>query len=234
MKIVSIFRSVDGEVTDGGPLQWTVFVRLFGCNFRCYEKDGGCDTPQAITDNGNNVKEICISKIIQEVNRLGPARCTITGGEPLLQKDEVIDLAWKLGDYGFDVSLETNGSISLDKKEKTPFKSIIMDVKAPSTGVEWDYWYNLTRLRKNDYIKVVVETEEDMQWFSDNLNILKTHNFWRPSIALGPRVDAYNKPVGVGPIDILEFLEKNRLWDWRLNLQLHKIIWPGLNPWEER
>src|SRR5580698_4850531 len=82
-KILEIFRSIQGEGQYAGVPQ--VFVRFFECNMHCV----WCDTPASIGDGKREYKEIGLSDTLFEVDTLyGNAHSvSITGGEPLLQKD---------------------------------------------------------------------------------------------------------------------------------------------------
>ncbi len=58
----------------------------------------------------------------------------ITGGEPLVQMEECLDLMNKLCDLGYEVMIETGGSLSI--KDIDQRVKIIMDLKCPSSGME--------------------------------------------------------------------------------------------------
>ncbi len=79
MKIAEIFRSLQGEGRNQGKP--CLFIRLAGCNLHCY----WCDTPNAQAGGS----EMSIDAILEQVWRLNPPYVCITGGEPLLQKDDL-------------------------------------------------------------------------------------------------------------------------------------------------
>ena len=105
MKVVEIFKSIDGEgIRAGYP---ATFIRLFGCNLRC----SYCDTPYGY--EGNDYKEMTVDEIVQECMCLNCPRITLTGGEPLIHKDVNI-LIKNLLVNGFEVNIETNGSVDVE------------------------------------------------------------------------------------------------------------------------
>ena len=104
MKIVEIFSSIDGEGIRTGYL--CTFIRTYGCNLRC----NYCDSLYASTNN--NYSEMSISEIVKKCSELGNERITLTGGEPLIQPN-VIDLISCLIESGFEVNIETNGSVDI-------------------------------------------------------------------------------------------------------------------------
>jgi len=96
-----IFNSVQGEgYWSGLPV---TFVRLQGCNLRCF----WCDTQYALNGAGtkmaiNEITKLCTREVI-----------VLTGGEPLLQPN-VKDLVFVLLQQGKRVHIETNGTIYQD------------------------------------------------------------------------------------------------------------------------
>ena len=66
-----------------------------------------------------------------------------------------------------------------------------------------------------DILKFVVGTETDLQ---EALALYKE---------LCPMAKVYVSPVFgcIEPEQIVQFILKNRVWDWKVQLQLHKFIW---------
>ena len=116
LKVNEIYHSIQGESTKAGlPC---IFIRLTYCNLRCTY----CDTAYAFYDG----REMNIEEILAEVRKFECKLIEITGGEPLVQK-ESLELMKSLSDEGFEVMLETGGSLpiqDIDKRVK-----IIMDLK---------------------------------------------------------------------------------------------------------
>lgn len=103
----SIFFTIQGE----GPFcgRAAVFVRLAGCNLQC---------PLCDTDYTSTRQSMTPLKILTEVKRLKDEnKCevfpivVITGGEPLRQ--DIGYLCQFLLNGGFDVQIETNGTLPL-------------------------------------------------------------------------------------------------------------------------
>lgn len=112
--------SIAGTIQGEGKLAGvpSLFIRFSSCNLRCIWKlpDGGlsrCDTPYASFDN-HRVKHLSSEELLMLVKQnLGQIRhIVISGGEPLLQKDALIDLSVRLkSELGLHITLETNGTI---------------------------------------------------------------------------------------------------------------------------
>jgi 7-carboxy-7-deazaguanine synthase len=157
LRVVEIFRSIQGESTRAG--QECVFVRLAGCDVGCVY----CDTPQAHRLDAG--REMSVEAVLAEVEKL-LVNCRlveITGGEPLLQRDGFIALAVALLAGGHTVMLETSGALSvagLDQRIE-----IIMDVKTPGSGAAQRFCpENLSLLDANDEVKFVLTGRADYDW----------------------------------------------------------------------
>ena len=87
-KISEVFHSIQGEGKYTGREQ--VFVRFFECNMRCV----WCDTPNAIGDTTRHYQEYSLEELLSEVRGLYPGchSVSLTGGEPLAQKDFIKEL----------------------------------------------------------------------------------------------------------------------------------------------
>ena len=123
LKIFEIFYSLQGESSRVGLP--TIFIRLSGCPMRCHY----CDTAYAF--QGGSMMDI--DDILETIKKYNTRYVTVTGGEPLAQK-EVLSLLKVLADQNYDVSLETGGGISI--KEVDPRIKIILDIKTPESGEE--------------------------------------------------------------------------------------------------
>lgn len=95
-----------------------------------------------------------------------------------------------------------------------------MDLKTPSTEMEDSMRVaNFYTLGPVDIVKVVVETERDLDWAVDFLR--------QPALEwLKCRFSASPRWGKLEPRKLVEWMEKRKLFDWTLNLQLHKYIWP--------
>lgn len=108
-----VFRSIQGEgVSAGAP---SVFLRLATCNLTC----SWCDTRYTWDWQHYDIKREAMSLSAEDAERRVTAfdcpRLVITGGEPLLQQDELAPLAASLKDKGFFIEVETNGTIAPSK-----------------------------------------------------------------------------------------------------------------------
>ena len=210
LKIHEIFYSLQGESSRVGLP--TVFVRLTGCPMRCVY----CDTAYAF-NGGSNIE---ISDILLKVAEYGTQYVTVTGGEPLAQKDCHI-LLKDLCDAGYSVSLETGGAIDTSKVDSRV--SVILDIKTPGSGeMENNKWGNLAHLKKTDEVKFVLCNRADYEWAKE---LLTTHDIVNKCPILFSPV--YQQ---VNPTELAEWVLADKL-PVRMQVQLHKILWgekPGV------
>lgn len=205
MKVCEIFTAIQGESTHAGRL--CTFVRLSGCNLRC----SYCDTRYAYEDG----QEKPLDYVLGQVEDAGVGLVEITGGEPLLQKHESSTFVSSLLDRGYEVLVETNGSVlinGLDNRAK-----IIMDIKTPGSGMDKSMDFtNIKYIKPADEIKFVLCTRGDYDWTKDiirNYKLLDTCE-----VLLSP---AYGI---LSPKDLAGWIIEDRL-KVRLNIQLHKYIY---------
>jgi 7-carboxy-7-deazaguanine synthase len=205
LKVNEIYYSVQGESTSAGlPC---VFVRLTCCNLRCTY----CDTEYAFYDG----KDMAIPAIINEVKKYDCKLIEITGGEPLIQMEECLDLMKQLGDEGFTVLIETGGSLpiqNIDQRVK-----IIMDLKCPSSEMEKKNLYeNINYLKLKDELKFVIGNREDYEWTKE---IITKYDLDKKGEILFSVV--FGK---LEPIQLVNWILEDRL-NVRFQLQMHKFIW---------
>jgi len=206
LRITEIFHSLQGETSRTGLP--TVFVRLTGCPLRC----GYCDTTYAF--HGGTT--LTLDDVLSEVARYQTRYVTVTGGEPLAQKN-CLPLLSALAERGYSVSLETSGALDVSKID--PRVSRIVDIKTPASGeVHRNRWENLEYLNSRDEIKFVLCGEQDYAWAKE--------------VLLERRL-ALVCPVLFSPV--YGQLEPSALADWilrdrlpvRMQIQLHKVLWGG-------
>lgn len=204
IKINEIYKSIQGESSKAGlPC---VFVRLTYCNLRCTY----CDSEYAFYDG----KEMSISQIIDEVKKYNCKLVEITGGEPLFQ-NESIDLMKQLCDEGFDVMLETSGSLAI--KDIDARVKIIMDLKCPSSKMmKKNLYENVEFLKPTDEIKFVIGNREDYDW---SKKIISDYRLNEKCEILFSVVFEQLKPV-----TLVEWILEDNL-NVRYQLQMHKYIW---------
>ncbi len=136
-KLLEVFRSVQGEGKYVGITQ--VFVRLFECNMHCV----WCDTPASIGDSKRDHTEINGEDLLKQVDSLweGCHSVSITGGEPLLQKDFLKSFCAALKRSQKKVYIDTNGTLPQALQEIFRDVDIIaMDIKLPSSTKQRASW----------------------------------------------------------------------------------------------
>lgn len=116
----SPWLTIQGEGPYAGHA--AVFIRLHGCNLRCRFCDTNFDDPH------DPVWEI--SKIVDRVMQIrGAARLVVlTGGEPMRQN--IYPLTHRLWGLGFQVQIETAGTIWIQGIEK--YADVVVSPKTPS------------------------------------------------------------------------------------------------------
>ena len=206
IKVNEIFKSLQGESSYMGlPC---VFVRLTGCNLRC----SWCDTQYAYDKGAEYTNE----ELIAIIEKFNVKLVEFTGGEPLLQKDELIPIMKHLLSKDYTILLETNGSISL---KGIPDKVIkIVDVKLDSSGEKDSFLAdNFSLIEKKDEIKFVLSDFFD---YNEMKDIIKKNHLEEDRSILVSRVFGSE----ITDEQIAEKLLMDGL-DVRYQVQLHKLIW---------
>ena len=204
LKVNEVFFSIQGEGDRSG---WPcIFIRLSFCNLRC----SWCDSEYTFYEG----KDQSIDQILDSISGYPCKLVEVTGGEPLVQ-DECLPLLTALCDAGYEVMLETSGSLDISSVD--PRVRRIMDIKCPGSGmVGRNRLENLKELRYTDEVKFVLKDRLDYEWAKD---FLLSNSL--PEIC----------PVLFSPVwDDIRFDE---LAEWilddglpvRLQLQIHKFIW---------
>ena len=210
LKVNEIFYSIQGESSYAGLP--TIFIRLTGCPMRC----GYCDTAYAFKDGDN----FTIDHILEIISEYKTKNVTVTGGEPLAQK-ECWTLLNCLCEEEYTVSLETGGAISISEIDQRV--KIILDIKTPGSGEEKNnFWDNLELIKPKDEIKFVITDLKDYVWAKEVLIREKLNE--KALILFSP---VYGD---IDPKDLAEWILKDQL-PVRYQIQLHKIIWgevPGV------
>lgn len=204
LRVNEIFHSLQGEArTVGFP---TVFIRLTGCPLRC----GYCDTRYAFTEG----RWQSLDDILAEVRRHGARYVTVTGGEPLAQR-ECRPLLTRLCDAGYRVSLETSGA--LDIADIDARVSIVMDLKTPGSGeTARNRYENIALLRPDDQVKFVIGDRADYDWSCQQLRQYR----------LDEKAEVLFSPIhgALAPATLAGWILADRL-PVRLQVQLHKLLW---------
>jgi 7-carboxy-7-deazaguanine synthase len=186
-----------------------VFVRLTGCPLRCV----WCDTAYAF-DEGERRS---LDEIVAAVEAYPSRMVLVTGGEPLAQPG-AFDLVARLAGAGWEVLVETSGHVLIDRLDRRAVA--VLDVKAPGSGESHRMeWRNLDLLRPHDEVKFVLADRADYEWSRDLVREKRL---------------AERCPVLFSPVH--GRLDPGRLARWilddglpvRLQVQLHKYLWPGI------
>ena len=204
LRISEIFYSLQGETSRVGLP--TVFVRLTGCPLRCTY----CDTSYAFSDGQN----MTLAAILSEVATHRARYVTVTGGEPLAQKNCQL-LLRALCDEGYEVSLETGGALDVSGVDARVMK--VLDIKTPASGeVEKNLWSNLAALSTHDEIKLVLCGEADYIWARQ---VLSEHDLANKCTVL------FSPALGqLSATTLAEWILRDNL-PVRMQVQLHKLLW---------
>jgi organic radical activating enzyme len=131
--VQEVFDTIQGE----GPLAGVpaIFVRLAGCNLKCYF----CDT-----DFESSTWEPTLDELVACINKYRPTRppeafqqqgrplVVLTGGEPLRQN--VVPLIYRLNREGYAVQIETAGTLTLLDLAYQRQRGFVSLVVSPKTG----------------------------------------------------------------------------------------------------
>ena len=203
LKVCEIFTSIQGESSYAG--RPCTFVRLMGCNLRC----SYCDTTFAY-DEGIELSE---EDILTKIGRTGIGLVEITGGEPLVQR-EVYPFMKRLIEEGYEVLIETNGSLSIKEIDRRAV--VILDIKTPGSGMSERMDYsNLDEIKKDDEVKFVITDRDDYEWTKDIIERFSLTN--KSGLLLSPAFGI------LAPEDLARWMIEDRLRA-RLNIQLQKYI----------
>lgn len=202
-----LYASIQGESSHAG--RPCAFVRLSGCPLRC----DWCDSEFAFSGG----RRMGMDEIVEEVRKLGLPLVEVTGGEPLAHKG-CGALLTRLCDEGYTVLLETSGAYDVAALDRRVIK--ILDIKCPGSGMDAkNLWGNLDKLEPKDEIKFVLLDRTDYDWARE---IIKRY----PALRDG-------RPVLFSPVH--GRLDPGQLGEWviadklpvRVQIQLHKYMWPG-------
>lgn len=156
-----------------------------------------------------------LPSILEKIKKWRCKKVCLTGGEPLLQK-ELPELVDTLLPLGYEISIETNGSIDISGMANRDVM-IVMDMKCPSSGVHKKMRNeNIMLLRSCDELKFVIGDTDDYRYAKE---IIEKYE---------PICEAIMQPVWGKAKRLSEWILKDEL-NVRLSLQIHKILWGNRN-----
>lgn len=204
LRLTEIFYSLQGEAdTVGCP---TVFIRLTGCPLRCQY----CDTAYAFTGG----QWYSLAQIMAQVADYHCTYVTVTGGEPLAQKN-CLSLLTALCEANYRVSLETSGALPLRDVDSRVVK--VMDIKTPGSGESHkNLFENLDALTHQDLVKFVICDAADFSWAQ--MCMEKHDLIQRCQVLFSP---SYTQ---LPPTTLAQWILDARL-KVRFQIQLHKVLW---------
>jgi 7-carboxy-7-deazaguanine synthase len=205
LKINEIYYSVQGESTFAG--RPCVFIRLTYCNLRC----SYCDTEYAFYEGYDK----SIDSVLDEIKKYNCNLVEVTGGEPLVQK-ESLELMKRLAEEGYEVLLETGGSLPIKDIDKRV--RIILDLKCPSSKMmKKNLYENIDHLKPVDEVKFVIGTKEDYEWTKEIINKYELSNKCEILFSV-----VFGK---LEPVELVNWIIEDNLNFVRFQLQMHKFIW---------
>ena len=206
--INEIFHSIQGETSRTGLP--TTFIRLTGCPLRC----SYCDTEYAFTDGS----KMSFDEIIEILKKYNSKYLTVTGGEPLAQKNVLLFLE-KVCSLNYSVSIETSNCIDISSIDSRV--SIILDVKTPASNEsDKNKIENYKYLKSKDEIKFVICNKDDFIWAKEYISEHNLDNYC--PVLFSPSYD--EMPIA----ELAELIIEHSL-NVRLQTQLHKVIWGNIN-----
>ena len=209
MNVIEIFASIDGEGKRQGCL--TTFLRLHDCNIRC----SYCDTLYSYGPQ-STFESMSIQAVADIIEQLGNHRITITGGEPLLQEQAVIELIDELTKRNpqYDFNIETNGTIVPSFQRENVW--FTYDYKMPSSLAEDSMNLDIFKMATaEDIIKFVVGSVQDLDRMDEVLKTYPTNG----QIFVSPVWGNIEGAMIVG------YMKAHNWQNVKFQLQIHKFIW---------
>lgn len=193
LKVNEIFNSFQGEgVYAGTP---ATFLRLSGCNLNC----SFCDTD--FKDYDELTVSMVKNIIVENMEKHKTDILVITGGEPLLQYDEVNQL---INQLNYKVQVETNGTII-----KVPLNATYMI--SPKKEIEkiFKFYKNYDKA----YFKFIIQDNHDLQQINE---LIQEYDYNK---------EVYLQPVYQNAQEITKLILKKHLpFKYKISGQLHKYL----------
>ena len=240
--LVEIFSSIQGEGLLIGVRQ--IFLRFKSCNLECVY----CDTQnQAGSDYCNveispgrrefvrTINPLDISYLMNILNKWQEDfpgvhhSISITGGEPLLEHDILLEWLPILRNT-FPIYLETNGTLHLALSSLIGYLDFIsMDIKLPSTSGQADMWdshweFLKIAVKKDVFVKIVVDDTTENWELIKSCELISSVDRRIPLVLQPLTLDSGG--VGIAPHRLLELqqIAARHLKQIRIIPQAHKFL----------
>ncbi len=233
LDLSEVYVSLQGESSLAGVP--TIFIRIFRCNLRC----AWCDSFYAVegTDHARaSVEELVVrvegllATAPQGMPRGGISHVCWTGGEPLLQWRSMVEVMKRLPAHLIH-TIETDGEIPLgpvtSALEATGLRErahYIMDIKCPGSTMKARVAFdNIPLMDRRDEVKFVILNKADYDFARE---VVATHPVPCETVLFSPANPAHKVHDGLPPATLASWILEDGL-DVRLQIQLHKVLWPG-------
>ena len=230
VRLLEYFYSIDGETKRSGELVW--FIRVTQCNLACR----WCDTNYCHWEQGYDID---IDELVDKIEKTNSCKkVTLTGGEPLIHKN-ITKLILRLLEDGFNLNIETNGSVNpykiLDKKIFGKYRKngqlwFSLDYKCKYSGMQDKMISGRSAayvLGNYDCYKFVVANEEDLNDAYHRIKLIERY-YRERKVPEVKRCTYYLSPC-FGEIElpkIIDFMkEKNLIKRVKFQIQAHKVVW---------
>ena len=225
MRVAEVFGpTLQGEGPSSG--QPAGFIRLWGCNLDCR----WCDTPYTWDTTGKNgvvferdVESVTmpIDELVAAVESFNVPRVVVTGGEPLVQRNELGELCAALVGAGFAVEVETNGTLAPDIGEVATQVRWNVSPKLGHAGTSRESIKDTLSAfaRLDSVFKFVVAQVDDLDEIEgvlDRFPEIEPHQVWvMPEGRTADRI--------VGRLEVIADAVVARRWN--LSTRLHVLCW---------
>ena len=227
--IKEIFTSIQGEGPYIGEKQ--IFVRFCGCNLHCAYCDTNFEKPDKFYINelsqsfDNPITSKSLSTIVQN---LQTETISLTGGEPLLHKDFLLEFLPQLKSKR--IYLETNGTLYNELKEVIKYIDIIsMDIKLSCSTAQDNQFDANTKFieiahkaQKEIFVKIVLDKNYSKEELLEAIKIVKKFDVF---LIIQPMdcKDKINNLDSNSLIELFDFMYQNYP-KIRLIPQVHKFL----------
>lgn len=219
LRICEIYLAMCGEGSEIGLP--AVFVRTSGCNMRC--AGWPCDTPYAsVRPEGQMMS---VDAAARQILSYACPRAFITGGEPLLWRAQVAELARTLTEADVRVILQTNGSIFAPEVLKHCWM-VSVDWKTPSSGEQSDpnVIIETVKMHPRVQVKFPIATADDLGFAAQKAELL--HDGVELVLQPVHRVGEDNAASLLAKLRWLsEEVQNQRLFRFRVLPQLHVLVY---------